>query len=177
MKPEAKRPAARTLFRRADLLAAGIVGVLTLAVFLPAISGDFVLYDVRWLVLENPQVMDGLDLSDVGWSLTTDEYGFPKPLTFLSLALDVSLFGPGPTGFHLTNVLLHVANTVLVFGFFFRAKRNLPLAVVAALFWGLHPMRVESVAWVVERKDVLSGLFALLAFHAWLSWGRHRHWR
>src|SRR4029450_679585 len=94
------------------------------------------------------------------------------PLTFASHMIDVSFFGLNPGGPHVENVLLHAANAVLLLLLLVRATgRVAPSVAVAALF-ALHPLRVESVAWIAERKDVLSVFFGLLALHAWTSYAR-----
>jgi tetratricopeptide (TPR) repeat protein len=118
----------------------------------------------------NPHVQSGLTPQGVIWAFTTGHAGNWHPLTWLSHMLDAQLFGPGPRGPHAVNLLLHVANTILVFlilrrmtGFVWRS------AIVAALFaW--HPLRVESVAWLAERKDVLSSFFFLLTIWAYAAY-------
>ncbi len=114
-------------------------------------------------ITSNLRVQGGLNWEAVKWAFRLYGGDYWHPLTWLSLMLDASLFGKAAGGFHFTNVALHAANSVLVFlllrvltGALWRS------AVVAALF-AVHPLRVESVAWVTERKDVLSGLFGLLA--------------
>src|SRR5213594_1938347 len=103
----------------------------------------------------------------ISWAFTSFEAGNWQPLTWVSLAFDYGLYGLRPYGYHLTSVALHVANTLLVFLVLHRLTgARWRSAMVAALF-GLHPMRVESVAWVAERKDVLSGLFCLLTLWAY----------
>jgi hypothetical protein len=92
------------------------------------------------------------------------------PLNFLSLAIDYRLWGLHPAGFHLTNLLLHAANAVAVYFLLLRLQESQGIAAAASLLWSLHPVQVESVAWVSERKNVLSTLFFLLAFHAYLRY-------
>lgn len=92
------------------------------------------------------------------------------PLNFLSLAIDYQLWGLDPAGFHLTNLLLHLANAVAIYALLMRLGESHGLAAVAALLWAVHPVQVESVAWISERKNVLSTLFFLLAFYAYLGW-------
>jgi tetratricopeptide (TPR) repeat protein len=143
---------------------------LTLLVYSPCFHHPFIDYDDRDYVVLNPHVHAGLTVDGVGWAFTSFACGNWHPLTWLSLELDASLCGGVKPGcFHLTNLLLHTANTVLLFlvlswlaGFLCRS------AAVAALF-ALHPLHVESVAWVAERKDVLSTLFWMLtlAAYAW----------
>jgi hypothetical protein len=140
--------------------------------FGPVLDNDFINYDDTAYVTECPQVQAGLTRDSVRWAFTTREASNWHPLTWLSLMLDRQLFGPRPFGFHLTNLLLHLANTVLLF-VVLRAMTGLRWrsAFVAALF-ALHPLHVESVAWVAERKDVLSTFFALLALLAYAWYAR-----
>lgn len=140
----------------------------TLLLFAPAVSHDFVTYDDGMYVTDNYMVQRGLSGEGVRWAFTTYQAGNWHPLTMLSHMLDVQLFGLNPAGHHATSILFHALNAGLVFLVFLRFTGALwPAALMAALFaW--HPLRVESVAWVAERKDVLStcfGLLALLAYH------------
>jgi protein O-mannosyl-transferase len=167
---------ARVKSRLAELMAdpsviALLLAMVTLALYWPATGFEFVNYDDPRYVVQNTHIHSGLTLDGITWALTTGYEGFWQPLTWLSFMLDATLFGMGPGGFHLTNLLLHSANTVLVFWLFrMLTGAHWPSALVAALFaW--HPLRVESVAWVTERKDVLStffGLLALLAYGAYV---------
>ena len=137
--------------------------MVTLLVYAQACRFGCVLIDDPAYISNNPTVQAGLSLRNVGWSFSTFCDGNWIPLTLLSLMLDSDLYGAHPGGFHFTNVVLHVLNTVLVFLFLAKAtNRKLPSALVAALF-ALHPLHVESVAWIAERKDVLSIFFGLYA--------------
>jgi protein O-mannosyl-transferase len=154
------------------LLVAALLGV-TLLVFHQAVRFELVSFDDP-LHVDNPMVRGGLTLDGVRWAFTNLDAMYWMPAVWLSLMLDVELFGLAPWGFHLTNVLLHVANTALLFVALRRlGAARWPSAAVAALF-ALHPMHVESVAWVSERKDVLSTLFWLLALGAYAGYVRHR---
>jgi tetratricopeptide (TPR) repeat protein len=124
---------------------------------------DFVGLDDSLYVTENPYVRAGLVPRSIAWSFTTFDTANWIPLTWLSLMLDTTVFGVRPGGYHLTQLLLHAANTGLLFTVFARVTASpLRSAFVAALF-ALHPLHVESVAWISERKDVLSTLFGLLS--------------
>ncbi len=143
----------------------------TLLVYWPATKCDFINLDDPAYFTTNPHVLSGLTAGNVAWAFTTGDTGNWHPLTWLSLMLDAEIFGPNnPAGPHLTNVLFHGLNTVLLFLLLLKLTgRTVPSACVAALFaW--HPLHVESVAWISERKDVLSTLFGLLAFLSYLRY-------
>jgi len=141
-----------------------LLAVATAAVYWPVVGFDFVNYDDPQFITANPHVLGGFTWENVRWALGTRLDGNWIPLTWLSYILDVELFGRAAAGLHLTNLLLHAANTVLVFLLFRRLTgAHWPSAVLAGLF-GLHPLHVESVAWVAERKDVLSMFFGLFSF-------------
>jgi len=152
-----------------------LLAAATLAVYWPVVHCDFLNYDDPDYFTANPHILTGLTWANTAWAFTTEHAGNWHPLTWLSLMLDVDLFGKGPSGPHLTNLLFHTANTVLLFLLLRRlTAATWRSAIVAALF-ALHPLHVESVAWVAERKDVLStcfGLLALLAYAKQLAGGR-----
>jgi len=150
------------------LLLVAMVGII----YARTAGFQFLSYDDTEYVAKNPVVRAGLTWAGVAWAFTTFWAANWHPLTWLSLMMDVSLFGPGPGPAHLVNATLHAANAVLLFlllrsatGSFWRS------ALVAALF-AVHPLRVESVAWVAERKDLLSAGFALLTLLAYLRYTR-----
>jgi tetratricopeptide (TPR) repeat protein len=157
---------------RRNWLIAGSLAVLAFVVFIPALDAKFVNFDDKDYVEENPGVTDGLSSTSIEWAFTTFHNANWHPLTWLSLQLDASLFGRGPQGFHRTNVLIHAVNTALLF----LALRAFTGAVwrsaAVALLFGIHPLRVESVAWISERKDVLSAFFGLLALWAYAAYAR-----
>jgi tetratricopeptide (TPR) repeat protein len=153
--------------RAAALIPFLLLGALTLAAFLPALGNDFVNYDDDDYVTANPFVRGGLTPRGLRWAVTAFHAANWHPLTWVSHMLDVSVFGLRPAGHHLTSLALHLANALLLFallraltGFTWRSF------LVAGVF-AAHPLRVESVAWVAERKDVLSTLLALLAVEAY----------
>jgi tetratricopeptide (TPR) repeat protein len=140
-----------------------LLAFTTLVVFLPVGSHQFVSFDDPDYVTENSFVKNGLSLTDLGWAFSTFHAGNWHPLTWISHMLDCQLFGANAGAHHFVNVLLHTANTALLFTLLLRITGKIwPCAFIAALFaW--HPLHVESVAWIAERKDVLSTFFALLA--------------
>jgi tetratricopeptide (TPR) repeat protein len=143
----------------------GICVLLAVAVFMvfgQTLRYGFVNFDDDGYFSSNYHVKAGLTWSGVSWAFRTGYASNWHPLTWLSLMLDVELFGTGPSGPHLTNLILHAANAMLLFLLLKRLTGTLwPSAFVAVLF-AIHPLHVESVAWVSERKDVLSGLFFML---------------
>lgn len=147
--------------------------LLALATFLlfarSAVNG-FVQLDDDGYIFNNPHVTPGLTWSGIQWAFTNYTFFFWQPLTWISHMVDITLFGLNPGPHHLENVLLHAINTALVFVLIQRFTGNVPASVLAALFFGWHPLRVESVVWGAERKDLLSALFWLLTF---LSYERY----
>ena len=120
----------------------------------------------------------GSPLENLRWAATAFHSGHWHPLTWLSLALDCELFGPVPGPLHVVNVLLHAANAALLFGWLAAATGSVRRSAVVAALFALHPLRVESVAWVTERKDVLSGFFFMLTLWAYVAYAaRPTAWR
>ena len=163
-------------WRRPLALAALLIGT-TLLVYAQTWRFDYVLIDDPIEVSANPRVQAGLTLQNVVWCFSSFFDGNWIPFTWLSLMLDTTVFGFRPGGYHFTNVLLHVADTVLLFAFLARATgHQLRSAFVAALF-ALHPLHVESVAWITERKDVLSTLFGFVSLLAYVRYAKSgRSW-
>ena len=151
-----------------------LLAAATLAVYWPVVHCDFLNYDDPDYFTSNPHVLTGLTPGNVVWAFTTGHASNWHPLTWLSLMLDAQLFGKGPAGPHLTNLLFHAANAVLLFLLLRRlTAATWRSALVAALF-ALHPLHVESVAWVTERKDVLSAFFGLLSLGAYVRYAQGR---
>jgi Flp pilus assembly protein TadD len=155
--------------RRLSLIGLALAAV-TLAVYWPAHRFGFVNYDDGPYVAENPRVQQGLTPANAAWALTATEFSNWHPLTWLSYMADFELFGLNPGAYHMMNLAFHIANVLLLFGLLVRLKTPLwPSAFAAALF-AVHPLHVESVAWVAERKDVLSGFFWLLTLWAYAAY-------
>src|SRR5437899_1071934 len=164
--------------RRGSWLIPVLIALVTFAAFLPTLQNQFVTWDDAANFLDNPHYR-GLAWTHIRWMWTT-HLGHYIPLTWMTLGLDYLLWGMNPFGYHLTSLLLHAANAVAFFFVVRRIlKRALPspserghaLAVsagFATLVFAIHPLRVESVAWVTERRDVLSGLFYLLTILVYL---------
>ena len=150
------------------------LAVITLGVFFPVVRCDFVSYDDPHYVLRNPPVQAGLTWNSIAWAFRAAHASNWHPVTWHSHMLDTELFGNSPAGPHLVNLFLHTANTVLVFLLLqYLTGATWRSAAVAALF-ALHPLRVESVVWVSERKDVLCAFFGLLAVWMYALWVRNR---
>lgn len=166
------------------LLGKGIIPALvftvTFSCFLPALTNEFVNWDDQNNFVNNSRYR-GLSLSNLKWMFTTFLLGPYQPLSWLTLGIDYIFWGLNPTGYHLTNMLLHSTNAVLFYGLILALLTSaLPVtarpanawisriaAASGALFFAIHPLRVESVAWASERRDVLSGLFFFLALLAY----------
>jgi tetratricopeptide (TPR) repeat protein len=161
---------------------------VTLLAFLPVLANGFVAWDDRRNLLDNPHYR-GLGWTQLRWMATQSHHGHFVPLTWLTLALDYVVWGMNPVGYHLTSLVIHAAATAVLY----LVARTLILqvtpaltgaatagAAIAALLFGLHPLRVESVAWATERRDVLSGLFFLLTVLAYVrstaATGAQRRW-
>lgn len=156
-------------------IAAGLVA-LNLFVYWQTRHFQLVNWDDPSYITENPMVLGGLNRSSAWWALTTGHSPYWHPMTWLSLLLDVTLFGADAGAYHVTNLLFHLANTLLLFEVFRRMTGAIgPSAFVAAIF-AVHPLHVESVAWITERKDVLSGFFWMLTLAAYLGYVKHRGW-
>ena len=152
------------------------LAVFTVALYAPVIHHEFLNWDDPEYILENPYVTHGLSWASVSWALTSGAAANWHPLTWWSHMADVQLFGMNASAHHAMNLALHVVNTLLLFGVLHRmtgaAGRS---AFVAALF-GVHPLHVESVAWVAERKDVLSTLLWMLTLWAYVAYVRQPNW-
>ncbi len=153
-----------------DLIIYFILVLVTACVFWQVSSFDFVRYDDDKYVTENRHVQAGLTRGDIAWAFQSVYANNWHPLTWLSHMLDCQLFAMNPAGHHLINLFFHIINTLLLF-FLLKRMTDLPWrsAFVAALF-AIHPLHIESVAWVAERKDVLSTLFFMLTIWAYIRY-------
>ncbi len=155
-------------------LMAVMLVLLTVAIYWPLRHYNFVNLDDLVFVAENPHVQGGLTWAGVKWAFQLNQADYWHPLTWLSLMLDASLFGQQAGGFHLTNVALHAANSVLLFLWLRLLTGALWRSVAVAALFALHPLRVESVAWVTERKDVLSTFFGFLSLLFYVRYAQKR---
>jgi protein O-mannosyl-transferase len=173
-------PPTVALPERAFWILGAVVALVTLAVFLPSVRNSWVNWDDADNFLGNPHFR-GLGWSNIRWVFSGSvQDAHWIPLTWLTLSLDYVIWGMNPAGYHLTSLLIHSVNALLCYVLAYRLlelgfgagarPRDLRLAAaVAALFFALHPLRVESVAWITERRDVLMGLFAFSTVLAWLE--------
>lgn len=167
---------------RVPLLGLALVALVTFGVFFPTLQAGFLDWDEDPLLIKN-FAYRGLGLTQLRWMLTTTRMGHYMPVSWISYGWDYALWGMKPLGYHLTNLLVHCASAAV---FFLIALRLLEAArpgaaagrsrwltvgaITTALLWAVHPLRVESVAWITERRDVMSGLFFLLAVLAYLAY-------
>ena len=138
------------------------LAVITIAVFCRVATFDFITYDDHSYITANPQVQAGLSVENFVWAFTSSHVYNWHPLTWLSLMLDCQVFGPDAGRLHLTNLFFHTANTVLLFILLLRITSALWASAFVAAAFAIHPLHIQSVAWVAERKDVLSALFWFL---------------
>jgi protein O-mannosyl-transferase len=171
-------PVAPKKGRGRDALLGAALFAVTLGVYFQTVGFGFINVDDSAYVPDNPYVLAGLTLPSVKWSWTHVHDANWIPLTFMSLMFDTSFYGYHPGGYHLTNAVLHAANTVLLYLALAAATgARAKSAVVAALF-ALHPLHVESVAWVAERKDVLSTFFGFFSLFVYVRYAtRGGIWR
>ena len=172
-------------FRAVKLYAVVVLCAVVLLVFLPSVGNDFVDWDDYAFITWNPHI-SSISLKSIGWMLTTFSEGIWHPLTWFSHAVDLALWGPNPGPHHLVSVLIHVFNVALFFvvcarlqdawvelnpsGSSLSEESRFVAALVAALMFGINPLRVESVTWVAERKDVLCAFFFLSSVILYLKY-------
>ncbi len=167
----------RVRFRSGPLLLGLGLVLLTLIVYRPVSTHGFVNFDDGLYVSGNRHVQQGLTWRGFLWTWQANVASNWHPLTLLSHMLDCELFGMDARGHHLTSLLLHLANVWLLFGVLRRITGAVGASALVAALFGIHPTHVESVAWIAERKDVLSGFFFLLTLGAWHRWVQGRHLR
>jgi Flp pilus assembly protein TadD len=164
---------------RRDLLCV-LLAMITLVPFLQVVSFEFINFDDPSYVTANPHIRTGLTAENMRWAFTTLNGGtsYWHPLTWLTHQLDCEVYGLSPGAHHVTNALLHTMNTVLLFLVLLRYTGFLGRSAAVAALFALHPLHVESVAWVSERKDVLSGLFWFIGLYLYARYAaRPSPWR
>ena len=158
---------------RRTLLIGLLLAVATLILYWPVQSYDFVNFDDDVYVTDNRQVYGGLSMESLTWSFTTFHAGNWHPLTWISHMVDAEAYGLDAGGHHWTNVLIHTAASFLLFFVLSGMTNSLWASALVAALFAIHPIHVESVAWVSERKDVLSGFFWILTMGAYAHYARH----
>jgi Tfp pilus assembly protein PilF len=161
---------------RSPAIIAALLFAATLIVYINTLNSGFVNYDDPAYVTANPHVLQGLSWSNIKWALTATSEANWHPLTWISHMLDVELFGMNPRWHHLDNIVLHGLNVVLLFLLLRKATGSSAASAFLAALFAVHPLNVESVAWISERKTLLSMLFLLLAFLAYSWYARNRSW-
>ncbi len=144
-----------------------LLAIVTFAIYAQLLRCPFIEFDDNLYVKENPNIHSGLTLQNIKWAFTTTHSANWHPLTWLSHMLDCQIFGLNPAGHHLTNILLHTLNTILLFLVLNAMTHALWRSAFVAAAFALHPLHVESVAWIAERKDVLSTFFWMLTLAAY----------
>ena len=160
--------------RRLFMVVTLALALVTLAVYWPVSRNDFIHYDDDEYIVGNRHVNTGLTWANVAWAFEHKHAGNWHPLTWISHMADCQLFGLNAGRQHLVNVAFHVANTLLLFFFLIRATGAFWRSAFVAAFFAWHPLRVESVAWAAERKDVLSAFFWMLTLIAYARYARRR---
>lgn len=171
------KPIPEKTFPKENVFWAAGIAIITFIVFSPALTADFINFDDIQYVTENPYIRN-ITSQNLEAILLTDVNGTGNyhPLTFLSLAADYTISGSKPWGYHLTNIIFHLLNTTLIFYLVFiicrrlKIKNKTLISIITALLFGIHPMHVESVAWVSGRKDVLYTFFYLLSILFYLQY-------
>jgi len=168
-------PASFTLSGNRAYLLGLLLIIFTIALYYPVRTHPYVNYDDNVYVTDNVHIQNGLTWDTVSWAFVTDDGGNWHPLTWLSHALDVEMYDLTPGGHHQTSMLLHALNAALLFWVLLRATGYAGRSFMVAALFAVHPVNVESVVWISERKTVLSMMFFLLALGAWRWYAAKPH--
>jgi tetratricopeptide (TPR) repeat protein len=171
-RPETAPVNSASSFGRLRVAPVILLALLTLGIYLQILHHPFSNYDDGEYVTDNPDIQHGITPTTLRWAMTSTEHGNWHPLTWLSHATDWQLFGNNAGGHHFTSLLLHILNAVLLFAFLAQVTGATGRSLFAAAIFAVHPINVESVAWVAERKNVLCTLFFLLAMMAYAKYAR-----
>ena len=158
--------------RPSPILVAAGLAILTLLTFGHVLGNGFVNYDDPIYVTANAYIRTPFGPSSVRRAFASTDALNWHPLTWMSLQLDYRLFGLRPWGYHLTNLMLHLGSTLVLFGALYAMTGAIWRSALVAALFAIHPLHVESVAWVAERKDVLSGFFWMLTMAAYAGYVR-----
>ena len=159
----------------------GIAGIvlltaMVLALYWPVTGYEFIAMDDNMYVVENPDIQKGLTPQGISWAMTTLYTANWYPLTWISLMADYELYGLNPSGYHVTGLLLHTLNTLLLFLLLRRMTGETWKCLTVAALFGVHPLNIESVAWIAERKNVLSTLFWILTVFSYVRYVEKLEW-
>jgi len=155
---------------RRDVLIGMLLIIVTAAVYGQVINYEFITYDDSKYVYDNPYIQSGLNSESISWSFTATYASNWHPITWLSHMIDVEIYGMNPGGHHLTNVIFHIVNSLLLFIILKKATGGFWQSGFVAALFAIHPLHVESVAWISERKDVLSTLFWMLTMWGYIAY-------
>jgi protein O-mannosyl-transferase len=164
----------RRFVRRCAVGLGAVLAVATLAVYWQVYRFGFLVFDDPAYVPENRHVLAGLTGGGIRWAFANFHDANWIPLTWLSLMVDASIYGKWPGGFHVSNLLFHLANVLLILAAFTRMTGDVSRSAFVAALFAVHPLHVESVAWIAERKDVLSLFFGLASLNAYIAYCRDR---
>ncbi|MCL2760425.1 MAG: tetratricopeptide repeat protein [Desulfuromonadales bacterium] len=159
---------------RKSFLICLLLAIVTFSVYLRVIHNGFIILDDWDYVVRNPNLTEGFSLPNIKWAFTSFYASNWHPITWLSLILDYRLYGLNPAGYHLTNVFIHIFATILLFILFNKMTKQIWQSAFLAAIFAIHPLHVESVAWVAERKDVLSAFFCFLTLLFYFSYTEKR---
>lgn len=140
-----------------------LIGAIIFLLYFPILNFPFHNWDDGTYIYKNNMICKGLNYVTVKWAFTTNYFGFYYPLTWISHATDVSIYGLSPKGHYLHNIVLHFLNSILLFIFLLFAQKDIYRALMVSVIFAVHPMNVENVAWLAERKNLLATFFMLLA--------------
>ena len=159
---------------KTKIILCALLVILVYGSFNVILENGFITFDDPLYIVKNQNILSGFSIDSLKWAFQTTHTGNWIPLTWLSHMLDVELFGDNPGSHHRTNLIIHCINALLVFLLLDKMTRSMWASFLAALLFSIHPLRVESVAWVSERKDVLCALFGLLSIGAYVSYTQRK---
>lgn len=147
-----------------------ILAIISFAPYFSLLNADFVNWDDDIYVTQNAKVTKGLTLDNIKWAFSTTYFGFYYPITWISHMIDVSLYGFNPKGHHLTNIIIHILNTILLFSFLLKGSIDKIKSFIISALFAVHPLNVESIGWISERKNLLAAFFFLLGINLYLNY-------
>lgn len=163
--------------KHGGIIAGVLLAAVVAALYWPVAGYDFIALDDTLYLLENPKVQQGITAGSLIWAMTTFDAANWHPLTWISLLADFELFGLHPAGYHLVNLVLHLLNTLLLFVLLRQMTGELWKGAAVAAFFAVHPLNIESVVWIAERKNLISTLLWILTLIAYVRYVRRPHWK